>query len=234
MSAKFINSSWHNRLALAADGALITAGLYCLGMGAALVLHNLGVAPLDDSALSLTGAPALLAVISWLLQVGGLVVGPFLVWKLRDRLFSGPAFLGMLLGFPVTAAVVMAVGAVTMGLDWLLSRVVDFEYLGPIILLVLLSGAMIAITIWLVLDAIHDLSDKPKRHVALDIVRFIAALGVLGAAALLVYSFSTTGDIEGVDFLLAGAAMGAVVVTTAEYTQRFFEHRQTTSTSSHA
>lgn len=234
MSAKHLNLVWHNRLALAADGALVTAGAFCIGMGCAFALHSLGVAPLDDSVFALSGGPAILAAVSWLLQVGGLVVGPLLVWKLRDRSFNGAALFGMLMGFPVTAAIVMLVGSVTMGIDWLLSRVVDFNNLAPITLLILLSGTMIAITIWLVLDAIHDLSDKPKRHVALDFTRFIAALGVLGAAVLLVVSFITIKNIEGVDFLLVGAVMGAVVVTTADYTQHFFEQRRSASTSSHA
>lgn len=234
MSAKFLNSVWHNRLALAADGALITAGAFCLGTALALGLHTLDIVPLDSAVSPLSAGEWILAVISWLLQTGGFIAGPLLVWKLRDRPFNATALLGMVAGVPVTATAVMLVGSVTMGLDWLLSQVVDFDYLGPIFLLILLSGVMIAITIWLVLDAIHDLSDKPKRHVALDVARFVSALGVLGAAVLLVISFITIQNIEGVDFLLAGAVMGAVVVTTADYTQRFFGHRQTSSTSSHA
>lgn len=223
MSAKFVESAHRDQIILAADGALITAGSFCLGTGLALGLHALNLTPMDNAALSV--GQSIFAVFSWLLQIGGYVIGPILVWRLKGRHFNGAALLGLLIGFPVTAAIVAVIAGITMGLDWLVSSVTGAQYLGPLLLLLVLTSSLAVVTAWLVLEAVRDLLSSSPLQVFIDVVRLLAAAGILGAAVLLSYSVVTTGDIEGVDFLLVGAVLGATVVTTADYVTRFFESK---------
>lgn len=206
---------------LAGDGALVTIGACAIGMGSAMALHAWGLAPLGEP--DPTSGQFFLGLISWLLQVGGVVVGPVLVWRLHRRRITGAAIVGALVGVPVTVATVMAAAALAELFNWVASPFTDSEYAGPIALAALVVGALLVLSSWVLADAVRDLTggEGSRQHVALDIVRVVAAVALIGAGALGWSIVAGGGDLEGFDILMAMGVLGSIVVTTAHLADRW-------------
>lgn len=210
-------------LVLAADGCLISAGAFGLMMGSAFGLDWLGVAPLSEPGGS--GIDLLLSTFSWLLQIGGMFVGPVLVWLLYRRRFDKGAVLGALVGFGLGGAAIFPVAMLGAALDWLVGLVTDVEYAGLIGYLGLIVAAFVALLVWLDIRAVRDLSSA-RENVPLAISRFVATLAVIGFAwGVTVAVVAGEGPDAGV-FMLAAGLGGAIVVTMAELGSRYLQ-RQT-------
>ena len=214
-------------LMIAGDGALLTLGAFAIGMGSALALHAWGVAPLGEP--DPTSGQFFLGLISWLLQVGGLVVGPILAWRLHHRRFTGAAVLGALVGAPVTVAAVMAVAAIAQVFGWIASPFTDNEFAGPIAVAVLVVAAIIMAAAWVLADGIQDLGsgEGRRQHVGLDIARLVGGVALIATGVWAWAIVGAGGDLEGFDIMMAGGVFGAIVVTTASLADRWQEsHRE--------
>lgn len=212
---------------LAADGFLITAGTFAVMMGAAFGLDALGVAPLGEPGGS--GVDFALSTLSWLLQVGGFIVGPALAWRLRHRRFTRFAVLGAVIGFPLGGAAIMLLLAPGALFGWLGSRIASSEVAGALVYFALIVTALLLVIAWVDIDAFRDLSAGRRTHVGLDVARLIVTFAIVVFAAVEIsIAVSGTGDGEVVDpavFMMAAGVSGAVVVTSAHLVERFFSSR---------
>ncbi len=212
---------------LAADGFLITAGTFAVMMGAAFGLDALGVAPLGEPGGS--GSAFALSLISWLLQVGGFVVGPTLAWRLTGHRFTRFAVLGAVIGFPLGGAAIMVVLVPGVLFGWLGSKITSSERAGALVYLALVVVALLVVIALLDIDAFRDLPDSRRDHVALDVARLLATIAIAVFAAVEIsIAVSGTGDSEVADpavFMIAAGVLGATVVTSANLVERFFSSR---------
>lgn len=209
-------------LALAADGAVVTGGAFAVMAGAAFGLEALGV-PMGEPQGS--GLTLVLTTVSWLLQVGGLVVGPFLAWRLNGRRFDKPAVIGLVAGYPLSGVMVMALAVLAPLVDRLVGFATDVRYAGAIAYLAVLVLAFAAAVAWVAARAVRDLSGG-RRQVPLDVVRLLAALGSLAFWAVVVAMIVRGQDaIEAGAFLLLDAVVGAVTVSAAALAARFAAKR---------
>lgn len=217
-------STRRDRLMLAADGCLITAGTFGLMIGVAFGLDALGVAPLGEPHGG--GLDLLLSVISWLLQVGGFVVGPVIVWWLHRRQFSKTAILGLIAGFPIGGALVLPVAMLGALFGWFVGLFTKVEYAGAIAYLVLIVIAFLAVLVWLVIDAFRDLSATPREHVSLDVGRLVAFIVVAVFAGVVIAKTIAGEDaFEAFAFVLAAGVEGAAVITAADVIVRVLKGR---------
>lgn len=210
---------------LGADGCLITAGTFSLMMGAAFGLEKLGVAPLGSPQTS--WFMTLLSWLSWLLQIGGFVVGPVLTWLLYRRRASTRAALGAIAGFPVAGAIVMAASMLGALIDWVVGQFTSVEFAGAIAYLFLVSAAFLAMIVWLNVDAVRDLAHSHRQHLPVNIGRFAATVTVVVFMVAVIVLVSAGADPEAWVFVLAAGVVGGVVVVVADIVARFFESRTT-------
>lgn len=215
---------------IAGDGLLLTLGAFAIGMGSAMALHAWGVAPLGEP--DPTSGQFFLGLISWLLQIGGLIVGPLLAWRLHHRRFTGAAVLGALVGAPVTVAVVMAIAALAQLLGWVASPFTDSEFAGPIAVAVIVVAGIVLAAAWVLADGIQDLGGGEGRraHVGLDIARLVGGLALVVTGVWAWALVSAGSDLEGFDIMMAGGVFGAIVVTTASLADRWQESRHESGT----
>lgn len=214
-------------LVLAADGCLISAGMFSLMMGAAFGLDALGVAPLGEPGGS--GLDLLLSTISWLLQIGGMFVGPAIVWALYRRRFDKGAILGAIVGFALGGAAIFPVAMFGAVVDWLVGLVTDVENAGLIGYFALVVAAFVALLVWLDVRAVRDLATA-RDNPGIAVARIVATLAVIG------FSWGVTAAVvsgEGPDaavFMLAGGLSGAIVVTMADVASRYLQQRSDSQT----
>jgi len=215
--------SRRERLTLAADGLLLTAGAFGVFAGASFVLVSVaGGVPLgEDPARALT-AP--LQFISWLLTVIGFALGPIVTWLLYRRRFTWRAVLGGVFGSWAGGLVVWAIAMLVAGVTFLVKAVTGSEYGGAIGMLVLIVLAVIMLIAWLVVDAVRDLSASRRAHVGLDVGRLVTTLGVLAFGAGTGYVMQTSGnaDPEAGVFMLMAGILGATAVFAADFAERVF------------
>jgi len=217
-------SSKRGVLLFAADGCLLTAGTFAAMLGAAFGLEALGVAPLGEP--QGVGSGLVLSIVSWLLQVGGFVVGPLLAWWLHRRRFGKSAILAFLIGFPIGGAVVLPAAMLGAAVDWIVLRFTGAEFAGAIAYLVMVLVAFLAVTGWLLVDAFRDLSPARRTHVPLDVGRLVAALAV-GVFAAVVTGMMIAGEdaLEAGVFVLAAGVQGAAVTAAASVISHLIEGR---------
>jgi len=217
-------SNRRDRVMLAADGCVITAGAFAAMIGAAFGLDALGVAPLAEPGGN--GLDLFLSTISWLLQVGGLLLGPIIVWRLHDRRLDRTAIIAGIAGFAIGGALVMPVAMLGAFFDWFVGLFTTTQFVGAIGYLVLLVLAFLVATVWADVDAFRDLSAAHRSHVRLDVGRLVAtAAAAVFAGIVIAMMFAGEDAVEALAFLLLAAFLGAAVVTIADLVVRLIENR---------
>lgn len=198
------------RFRLAADGCLLTAGAFALGTTVSLAL--------DQSAV----VNAAVATLSWIVGVAGFFVGPLLAWLLHRRRLGWVAALGALAGYVLGGAAVYAATLLAALSTWLVQLATDSDTAGALAFFLAVMAALFALVLWLVVDAVRDLSSKRRHHVGLDIGRILAALAVIGfTVGVVVVTTGGSGfDPEALAFMLAGALSGGLVVAAADFAVR--------------
>ena len=203
------------RLRIMADGSLVTAGAFALMMGAAFGLHALGVAPLGEPPTAPIGYA--LEVTSWLLQVGGFIVGPAVVWVLYARRLEKWSIISLIIGYLFGGVFVIPVVMAGALLDWLVTLVSSVEFIGAITHLVVLVLAFVAVIVWLDVDAIKDLNPHERTHATLSVVRLVStAASVVFAGVVIALMFAGEDAVEALAFLLMAAVQGAGVIAVAD------------------
>lgn len=205
----------------AADGSVVTAGVFSVMMGAAFLLEWLGVAPMGEP--GGTGMHLVLSTFSWLLQAGWFVVGPVLAWRLKSGRFDRDGVVALVLGYAAAGFLVAPVLAFGAFLQWVVLRTTGAEYAGAIAFLVILIAVLIAAVASSVADSVKRRSDEalPMSAVALA-----AAAIVVFSAAVVAVSIGGESSVEAFGFLLFAAAQGAGVITGATVAQRLMPRRR--------
>jgi hypothetical protein len=199
------------RALLAGDGGLLTAGLVGLVLG----LDSLGA-----------GLPAVLGFAVVLLA-------PLLAWGLHGRHVDGTATLGAILGF-IAGVLVLIAGLALLGIVTGVLGLEDVFGLSqgnlPVALVALVAVPYLAVTAWLVVDALRDFSPRRRRYVWLDILRLLATVAyvafIVGVIVWTTGSPSPLTDRVPVFLSLVGpGALGAAAVTVADLLVRRHEQR---------
>lgn len=105
---------------------------------------------------------------------------------------------------------------VVAGVGMAISAITGSELAGPITMLAVAGLVVLALAVWLVRDAVRDLSGEHRVHPRLDVVRLVA-VGVIAvvAAGSLVWARTHPGD-ESAELsafaLMAGLAGGVVTL----------------------
>ncbi|TFB52563.1 hypothetical protein [Cryobacterium tagatosivorans] len=200
----------------AADGCLLTAGAFALGTAASFAL---------DSA---AGWNAGVATISWIIGVAGFFVGPVLAWLLHRRRVGWLATLGAVAGYVLGGGAVYAATLLAALVTWLVRLATGSDMAGALAYFVAVMAALFALVVWLVVDAVRDLSATRRHHVGLDIARILAALAVIGftVGVVVLTTMGSGFDPEALAFMLAGALSGGVVVAAADFAVRNVATRQ--------
>lgn len=201
---------------LAADGCLLTGGAFGLGTAASFTL---------DSA---AGSNAGVATISWIIGVAGFFVGPLLAWLLHRRRVGWVATLGAVAGYVLGGATVYAATLFAALATWLVRLATGSDTAGALAFFVAVMAALFALVVWLVVDAVRDLSPKRRHHVGLDIARILAAVAVIGftVGVVVLTTMGSGFDPEALAFMLAGALSGGAVVAAADFAVRNVGTRQ--------
>ena len=101
----------------------------------------------------------------------------------------------------------------------LVSPFTDSEFAGPIALLVVVSGAFVALVLWLVVGAIRDLGAGRRAHVRIDVLRLAsAAILATFSVGVAVWIANNPGDESGeaLIFAMVAGLGGALAVLGAE------------------
>ncbi len=154
---------------LIGDAFLLTMGTATVGLAVAFMLAALqGLVP-----------EVALGIGSGLLLLASGVSGVLLTWLLHERRVTTVTVVGALLGAAVGGLVVPLMAGFSFILGLPLRLVTDSEFAGPLALLALVSIAVAALTVWLVVDAIRDMGAGHRTHLRLDRARIIAAAAFL-------------------------------------------------------
>jgi len=163
------------RIALAGDACLLTAAAFGLVVGALGVAFAPQAEPAE--------AEAWVSLLSGVLSLAVMILGPLAAWRLHGRRLTWMAVLGAVLGGFVGSNIVgMLVMLIFAPLGWLVSQLGGSEFAGLIAMVVVVGGSFVALLLWLVTNGVRDLSPSRRVHPRLDIVR------VVSAAALVVFA----------------------------------------------
>lgn len=156
-----------DRALLTGDGFLITLGTTTLAIGLAFSLSTLEM-PSDR-------AQVILELGSSLLMLASEISGIILAWRLHDRKMNVSAIIGGILGTLAGGASIFVVAFISWLLGLLLRPFTHWEFAGPVAALALFSLAVAIVIIWLVTDAVRDLTSGSRMHTNLDRARIASA-----------------------------------------------------------
>lgn len=196
---------------LIGDGWLLTAGTMSVAM--ALMFAFMAIPGVEQ------GPDLVSALVSNVLLLAGGVGGVVITWLLHGRRITLITVIGGLLGTAAGGVLVPIAAGLSFLLGFPLKLFTDWEFAGPVAMLVLLSAALLALTGWLLVDGLRDLGAARRTHVRLDIARIVAAVAFVLLAAVCVYLiFAQPGPEQGEAFIwvMAGGAVGAGVVAGAD------------------
>lgn len=158
-------SAGRERALLYGDAFLLSAGMVAVGLsGSALLAAARGLIP--DAVLGLGSG--------FLLNASG-VAGVLLAWRLHGRGITLDAVVGALVGAAAGALTIPLAAGLSYLLGLPLRLVTESEFAGPLALLALLAAAVLALMVWLLVDALRDLSTGAPRHRHLDWLRIVAS-----------------------------------------------------------
>lgn len=196
---------------LIGDGFLITLGAATLSIAVAFSISGIG--SISDS------ARIAMELGSAVIMLSSVVAGIILAWRLNRRRIEPVAVAGALLGAAAGGAPVFVIGLASWLIGLPLRLVTEWEYAGPVALLVILSLGAAAVIAWLIRDAVRDLaSEKSDRH-QLDRARIASAaiFGVLVAVSVvLVFAYPGPEQGEAPIWALAAGLVGAGAVAGAD------------------
>lgn len=202
------------RFELAGDAALITAATLAV-LTSIVLLISAGVGDRE--------VPVAIQIASAVAALLGGVAGPAAAWLMHRRRIGLPAVLGALVGAPVSGVAFGFFVAFSAVLGWAISPINDADYAGPLAAAVLVAVALVAVVVWLVIDAARDYASSRREHVPLDIVRILSMFIVASYSSVIIFlAFGEAGGeiIEAIAFMLMGAVTGASVVTIADIATR--------------
>jgi hypothetical protein len=195
---------------LAGDACLLTAAAFGLVMGVLALTF------------AREGEPAgtWVSLLSAVLSLVVVILGPLVAWRLHGRHLTGIAVLGAVIGGFVGSNVVgILVMLVFAPLGWLVSQVGGSELAGLILMVVVVGAAFAALMAWLVADGVRDLSLSRRAHLRLDVLRLIStAVMVVFAIGVWLWTSAHPGDESGeaIIFAMFAGMSAAIVVTGAE------------------
>lgn len=213
------------RLVLAGDGCLITAGAFAVLMGISFGIEfGTGAEPLGGDPSGPVGA--VIAGVAWFIGIAGFGVGPLLAWLLSGRRLDRISIVAGIAGYPIGGAVVAAFATLIMGASALGKALFGSQIVGPVVLLGIVAAGFVAAVFWLLARGARDLRGA-REHLALDIARIVSAVAaVIFVAATLWYAFTHAGsDPDASIFMLLAALMGGSVVTVADTMGRWLSQR---------
>jgi hypothetical protein len=160
------------------------------------------------------------SVLSAVLSLAVMILGPLVAWRLHGRRLTWIALLGAVIGGCVGGNLAgLLVMLVFAPLGWLVSWAGGSELAGLIVVVVLLGAAFVALVVWLVADGVRDLSPSRREHPRLDVVRVSsAAVLVVFAIGVALWTAGHHGDGSGeaIIFAMMAGVGAAMTVTGAE------------------
>lgn len=204
-----------HRFDLAADALLISSGLFSLVTSVALCLMWLfGVFEPGSAADQALSDSPLAAALSLVMLFTGAVLGPALAWRLHGYTLRWRHLIA-LLGAPVVfGAVSVIVPLAAAALQFALRPVTDWEFAGPVALLVLVAIPYFMILWHATRDAMAPAGDPPalERLRLLSITSLMVLVFVVAGALAL----GLTGELgDALVFTMLIGYAGAVTATTA-------------------
>ncbi|MDO8914903.1 MAG: hypothetical protein Q7W16_02320 [Coriobacteriia bacterium] len=196
---------------LIGDGWLLTAGTMSVAM--ALMFGFMAIPGVEK------GPSLVSALVSNALLLAGGVGGVVLTWLLNGRRITVLTALGGFAGAGAGGVLVPIAAGLSFLLGFPMKLFTDWEFAGPVAMLALLSLGLIALTAWLLVDAIRDLAPSRRTHARLDVARIAAAVAFASVAAVCAYLiFAQPGPEQGeaVIWVMAGGAVGAGVIAGAD------------------
>lgn len=196
---------------LVGDGFLLTVGTASVAVAAAFLISIIRMPNDAAQAASEVGSGALM------LAAG--ITGVILAWRLNGRRVDAAAVVGAALGNFIGASSIFVVAGISWLLGLPLKLVTDWEFAGPVATLALVSLGVSILILWLVADAIRDLSPGKREHVDLDKARIAAfsAFAVLVAVSVyLVIAQPGPEQGEAPIFAMAGGLIGAGAIAGAD------------------
>lgn len=204
------STSTRERFELAGDAALITAATLAI-LTSIVLLISAGVGDRE--------VPVAIQIASAVAALLGGVVGPVTAWLMHRRRIGLPAAIGAVVGVPAAGVVFGVFIAFSAVLGWAISPLSDADYAGPLAAAVLVAVALVALAVWLVIDAVRDYARDSREHASLDIVRILATFIIAAYSSVIIFlAFGEVGGeiIEAIAFMLMGAVTGASVVVFAD------------------
>jgi hypothetical protein len=223
----------HDQLLLAGDALVVTSGLFAW---LASVAGALMLAGWDMPAVEAGGVgwqSVLAGAISLLMLVSATLLAPATVWWLHGRRASLWALLGALLAGPVAMlAAALLAPALSTVLGFLLKPLTDWEFAGPIALLVIVGiGYLVALVA--ALFAHRPAGERRGLHV----LRWISAGGLVVLAAVVVAAMlaGVSGEFgEAPIFAMVFGAGSAVIVTGADIGEKLGHRPAAPANQAHA
>lgn len=199
-------------LKFAADGCVVTAGVFSALMGLAFLLYWADVVPMGEP--NGSGLALVLSTFSWLLQVGGFFAGPILAWRLTGHRFDKASAIGFVAGYAVGGALVQPVAMLGALIDWFVGLFTNIDFVGALGYLAFVTLVFVVALVWAARRSFKDLLAEPHRSMALDVTR-LASIAVIAVfmGVVIVKMIQGEDALEaGVFVLLAGAQGAAALV----------------------
>lgn len=213
------------RMELACDTCLLTAGAFGLLTALSFAVFSLaGLSPLGATPES--GWEMLLMAVVWILGVSGMIVGPVLTWILHGRRIDRTAVLSALAGFFLGGNVIWVVFMLVAAAAGLLMKpFTSWEFAGPVAGAAFVAAALVALTVWLDVDAVRDFSPSRREHLRLDVARLASTVVIVVFAAVVILTMRTNPENEAGAFILAAGVFAGAGMAVTDWIVRYIEQR---------
>jgi len=213
------------RMELACDACLLTAGAFGLLTALSFAVFSLaGLSPLGATPES--GWEILLIAVVWILGVSGMIVGPVLTWILHGRRIYRTAVLSALAGFFLGGNVIWIVFMlVVAAAGFLMKPFTSWEFGGPVAGAAFVAAVVMALTVWLDVDAVRDFSPSRREHLRLDVARLASTVVIVVFAAVVILTMRTNPENEAGAFILAAGVFAGAGMAVTDWIVWYFEQR---------
>lgn len=215
------------RMELACDACLLTAGAFGLLTALSYALFALaGLSPLGTTPES--GWEMILMAVIGILGLFGMIVGPILTWILHERRINRTAVLSALAGFFLGGSVLWIVFMLVVAVaDFLMKPFTSWEFAGPVASAALVAAVVVALIVWLDVDAVRDFSSLHRKHLRLDVARLVSTAVIVVFATMVSLSMRTNPENEAGAFILAAGVFAGVGMAVTDWIVRYMEQRAT-------
>lgn len=201
---------------LAGDGFLLTAGTVTVGLA------------LSYGLAMWFGGTAFEFGTAFVMFASG-AAGVATAWLLHGRRINGVAIAGGIAGWLAGALVIPLAAATSFLLGLPLRLVTENEAAGPLAVLVLISIGVVALIVWLLVDAVRDMARTRRAHFRLDVARVAATVAfafLIAASVYLVFTQPGPEQGEAPIWAMAAGVTAAGMIAGARLVSVLWDRRQ--------